>query len=52
MQNYPIVVYPRHAASSASASPAQEAFPPSVHYLAGAPYFDISSTEIRAQKGC
>lgn len=48
LRTYPLYVYPRHGEAHQF-----EPLPgfPAPHYMAGAPYFDISSTEIRqAQK--
>jgi len=44
LANYPILVYPRHSNLQSATCHLQ---PASVTYLKDAPYFDISSTEIR-----
>lgn len=45
LANYRIFVYPRHSKDSVSSTSNFQL--PNVNYLTGAPYFDISSTEIR-----
>lgn len=51
LENFPVLVYPRHTASSASSEPAPPVAFSTPHaqitFLTDAPYFDISSTEIR-----
>lgn len=46
IRHFDILVYPRHGSVSGS-YPVQS---DRIHILQGAPYFDISSTEIRAQR--
>ena len=46
LSHFRIFVYPRHGQLSYDQSPLENA--PNVHFLASAPYFDISSTQIRA----
>jgi len=54
LQHYPILVYPRHSTMHNAQCTMQDA-PIACHlspatFLQGAPYFDISSTEIRQRK--
>ena len=46
LSNFRIFVYPRHGEPTDLASPVLQA--KNIHFLASAPYFDISSTQIRA----
>ena len=46
LSHFRIFVYPRHGQLSYDQSPVHNA--KNVHFLASAPYFDISSTQIRA----
>lgn len=48
INNYRIFIYPRHA--KGNEKPTFSSRRPNVLYLEGAPYFDISSTEIRNKK--
>lgn len=48
-ENYPILVYPRHGEQGQQTLP-EGADYKEVTYLKGAPYFDVSSTEIRRRK--
>lgn len=48
--NHRILVYPRASLNHQSSTTKQQ-LPPPFEYLAGAPLFPISSTQIRAQKG-
>ena len=49
LDTYRIFIYPRHQKSITDRSLNWDNFK-NVHYLLGAPYFDISSTEIRNKK--
>lgn len=46
LSNFRIFVYPRHGEPTDLPSPVLQA--KNIHFLASAPYFDISSTQIRA----